>query len=591
MANDRFRPRDPARGPEAPDAVAPQSRPTPQPGTVAHLLWLQRTAGNRAVARSVEDGDYDPLGQQGREEDEARQISFDERDAEDAAFLRSFETRALELTHGLLDGSEEQMRADCERYGITRGAVDDEGLARTAQGLADAIAVLTTLYGELGAYEHSAEDAVGAEHEGEAFFEGEPHASSGGGGRAPPRAPPAELSVLIEGAERDYATLRAEGTAAYPVLALYAPAHLGAGAPGVAGLAAATPPEQAAMLSVHLSETLENIATVRGALADGDLEIWTLPRIVGLTKRAMGVAGDSREQQVLEDNIASVEADEALQDLAVGAIGVALGLAAAMSLGAGAPLAAAAFSTLGAGLTALEIVDEVQDYLVAEAAAGTDLEKANAIAAGEPDLIWLAIAVLAGLADVYVAAAAFRSLRGLARGAVTAVADRAAVGAADDAALDELEAVGRLRSEANDQLPGLGDELAAGAVREGAKAAGGHAGAAGVRVTARERLLEHLDMLGRRFRTWVRSGQVDRLDADLQTAEGFADEIRAGKWPTAEMAQLPQDELDELAERYLQAVGNKAEQAQVESMEVVPTVAGGSSRRTDLRGGLVLDTE
>jgi len=544
------------------------------------------------VARAVEDGDHDPLGQQGRDEDEARQTSFDEGDAEDAAFLRSFETRALELTNGLLDGSEARIRGERERYGIVDGTVDDEGLALAAQGLADAIGVLTTLYGELGTYDEGEDVAVGVDLEGEAFFEGEPH-SAGGAGRAPPRAPPAELHELIEGAERDYATLRAEGLAAYPVLALYAPAHLGKGAPRVAHLAAAAPPEQAAMLAVDLSEKLENIATVREALAHGDLQIWTLPRIVGLTRRAMDVADDSREQQALEANVASVQTDKLLQDLAVGAVGVALGLAAAMSLGAGLPLAAAGFSALGAGVTALEIADEVQDHLVAEAAAGTDFEKANAIAAGEPDLIWLAIAILAGLADVYVAAAAFRSLRGVARGAMASVADRAAAGSADDVALDELEAVGRLRSEGNDQLPGLGDELAAGAVREGAKAtaAGGRAGAAGVRVTARKRLLEHLDMLGRRFQAWVRSGQLERLDADLRTAERYADEIRAGKWPTPDLAQLPEDELDELAERYLQAVSNKADQAQVESMEVLPTVAGASSRKTDLRGGLVLDTE
>ena len=461
-----------------------------------------------------------------------------------------------------------------------------------AQGLADAIAVLTTLYGELGEYEQADAGAVGAELEGAPFFEGEPD-SGGGALSSPPPAPPAELHELIEGAERDYATIRAETVATYPVLSMYAPPDLGAGAPGVARLAAAAPPEQAAILSVDLSEKLENIATVREALADGDLEVWTLPRIVGLTRQELGVADDSREQEVLEAKIAGVQSDELLQDIAISAIGVALGLAAAMSLGTGAPLAAAGFSALGAGVTGLEIVDEVQDYLVAEAATGTDLEKANAIAAGEPDLIWLAIAVLAGLADVYVAAAAFRSLRGLARGAMAAVADRAAAGAADDAALEELEGVARLRSEANDQLPGLGDELAADAVREGAKAtvAGGRATEAGVRVTARERMLEQLDMLGRRFRTWVRSDQLDRLDADMQTAQRFADDIRAGRWPTPDMARLPQDELDELAEHYLQAVRNKVDQAQVGSMEVVRTIAGGSSRKTDLRGGIVLDLE
>ena len=55
--------------------------------------------------------------------------------------------------------------------------------------------------------------------------------------------------------------------------------------------------------------------------------------------------------------------------------------------------------------------EEIQDYRMAAAAHGTSFDKANAISQEAPDLLWLAIDVVAAVADVQAAAAAFKTLR------------------------------------------------------------------------------------------------------------------------------------------------------------------------------------
>ena len=77
---------------------------------------------------------------------------------------------------------------------------------------------------------------------------------------------------------------------------------------------------------------------------------------------------------------------------------------------------AAAGAVGAAGVSAYRAYDELKDAQLQDAAAGTALDKAQAISQDEPDYFWLAIDIVGAIADVVAAGAAFKALRGAMRG-------------------------------------------------------------------------------------------------------------------------------------------------------------------------------
>ena len=126
-------------------------------------------------------------------------------------------------------------------------------------------------------------------------------------------------------------------------------------------------------------------------------------------------------------------------------------------------------------MNAVLTAEHFQDYLLESAAAGTDFEKARAIAAGEPSLFWLAVDIVATILDVKAATDVFRRLLPLAESAVAAVpAAREAAAQFGDAVgdvADETPALQALREAGNDEMPGLGDTLVESALRAEQRAA------------------------------------------------------------------------------------------------------------------------
>ena len=72
---------------------------------------------------------------------------------------------------------------------------------------------------------------------------------------------------------------------------------------------------------------------------------------------------------------------------------------------------AAAGAIGAAGISAYHAYDELADASLQDAAAGTDFDKARAIAESEPDYFWLALDIVGAIADVGQAVQAFNALR------------------------------------------------------------------------------------------------------------------------------------------------------------------------------------
>ncbi|MPZ49079.1 MAG: hypothetical protein GEU75_07225 [Dehalococcoidia bacterium] len=486
--------------------VVPAGAGVQPPVSRVAAIGLQQTLGNRAtrrllrtrsdlipahgtatkVQRTPEDDEYDDLGQKGRAEDEARQTELDEQDAEDEAFIQAFELHARLNVINMLLGSYVMVQSERKRYGISMEAIEpdtmaapepagqiaaggeNEGLAAAAAQVADAVHALYALYAELeglavseaGSGEYDPLGQLGREEDEARHIV--PHAEAGSESMGE-----SSLEVLdrIEMAKLDYELTRAEAVQAYPILAMYAPELGGledSRTEGLSKLAQGPSPEARAVLAVDIAEKLDNIKTTREAIASGALDVWTLPRVVAMTKKQFKVASESHQDQVIENAMSDAVWDDILGSIALAALGIGFGLAAFVTGGGTAPLAAQAFAGLALGISAVLTVEEFQDYMIESAAAGTDFDKAKAIVAQEPAPIWLALAVISAVIDVI---DAVRVVGALAEAAFKAESSLARLRAAGDVleegdAADEVErALQALRDEGNVEMPGLGDTL------------------------------------------------------------------------------------------------------------------------------------
>ena len=276
-----------------------------------------------------------------------------QREAEEQAFLAGFEVQARVNVINLLMGSEALVHAERRRYGIPLPAVEadtmaapepkrqvaaggeNEGLAAAAAELAAAAERARALYPAPPAEERPAYDEEG-------FFEGVGAGATGAGpapGAAGPAPPdPEALEDAIAQAEQDYAVLRAERVSAYPILAMYAPADLAEPVHAdLSALAKGPSPAATALLAVDVAKRLRNITTTRTAVAEGTLDVWSLPRVVAITQKQFAGADGTRHAELIQRRVADAEWDEVLGDIALGVLGLALGLAAIGTGMAGAP--------------------------------------------------------------------------------------------------------------------------------------------------------------------------------------------------------------------------------------------------------------
>jgi len=363
-----------------------------------------------------------------------------------AHFLNEFEERARDTVRRLLTDSENRINAERIRYGIReirtesierrmtptgdRGpggmpirAEEDVTVVSRSYAMADSpeSTGLQAAAGELVTKRNEVERRVQAMRVRQMAHERtvrQPTGDRGPGGLpimedvtvVTDRAAHAAIDQEMREAESEYDGLRVRMEGRHPILATYA------GADGRAGLrrlaeSGGTPDSAAALYGV-IADRLANIERVRRELVPGGgVVVWKLPEILAMTRSEMGIADDSLRAFMVAAKVDQYEADHQLQQAAVGAIALGLGLLAAVPTGGSSLVAAgtAVAAVGGAGVSAYVVYAGVQNYLLESAATGTDSDRARAISQEDPSLFWLAVDIVGALVDAAAAVTAVRT--------------------------------------------------------------------------------------------------------------------------------------------------------------------------------------
>lgn len=479
----------PVRGPAVEGSRvegAPPSTALGAPGSARSLMYLQRSAGNRAVAGAltVQRGDppaataANPVtavtfegvlvtpGQAAQREslerlvnekgwDSARgwmtrfvnmdipvevQLTLTQRITAEAlqalrtsvsglwdtlsrerdTFLREFETRSVATAREVLAKSKQEILNQIKALGIkedtflgfkTGGYTMDAGQAAGLKGaIADLIAKRTVAETAASAY-------FKAKREAQAIFERNAIPSMAAAMPELVLSPELHARVNATKAEglrtaNEYDSLAADKQSTYPILATVTPGRDALAQ--LQDLAARKPDDLAAKLAFIANEKLDNIATVEGDIG-GRFSVWKEPRLRELTKRAMSTT--PWQGRVVEEKAAAAAAAERNTQLFMAAVAIGLGLIAAIPTAGASVGVAAAVTAAAVGSMAVSIYsayDKYQEYSLESAAQGTDFDKAKAISQGDPpEIFWLAVDVVAAIADVHAASAAFKTLKGI----------------------------------------------------------------------------------------------------------------------------------------------------------------------------------
>ena len=212
---------------------------------------------------------------------------------------------------------------------------------------------------------------------------------------------------------------------------------------GLQTLAAGGTHDAAQLIGVKIAETRGKIKQVRDEnKPGGDANPYKIPKIVALTKGRKSVADCSWQNKVVEDHIAGIHHDAAVIGIAIGLMQLALVLLA--------PATGGASLIVAAGLSTAVAVEHAKEYMLEEAMAGSDIDKARALSQDEPSLFWLAVDIVAAVADIGAGAAAAAKLINTWRTAANAVR---AVEAAKTA--EELAAARKAIAQALEHEPEL----------------------------------------------------------------------------------------------------------------------------------------
>lgn len=357
-------------------------------------------------------------------------------------FLAQFEHRALIATREILAASEARIVSEIAHYGLEAQragtmTVSPQGAAARHRIGQDARRRLTAAARELLARHTELVRAASA---------GRPLATVT---MAPPRHDDLEARrAHVRELQEAYARLRADREREFPILAAYTSRDDFEGLAQIASGAEAHPVE----LQDQLQRRLTAIETVHAALGV-DYSIWKQRQALDLTRRQLSIQAGTPEWRWIDERADEVQQADDRTQLAIGALAFALGILAAIPTGGSSLIAAgtAVAATGAAALSTLVTLEHIREYRLQSAAAGSDLDRALALARDEPSEFALALDVVGAIADIAAAGTAFRQLVRLVREVRVA-----AIGA---------ETVNALRAAGNRVRPGLGDSLVAQAQR------------------------------------------------------------------------------------------------------------------------------
>lgn len=254
---------------------------------------------------------------------------------------------------------------------------------------------------------------------------------------------PSELGNRRRAAEEEYAKLRQEKEAEFPILASYAKQggdlqdllEAGGGLGNVLG--------------EEMADKLDKIHATEEYIKDGTIALWDVPFIVEGARQKLKLDYGTMQWRIVQDKQAAhAQAKEEAKELkeALGILAFALGILAAIPTGGGSLAVAGAVAegtsfALGAGIA----IADLMEYQVQAAASGSDFDPARAISQENPSLFWLGFELVGAGLGAATALNRFRSLNGLWRQAVAG----------------ESAAAKALRAEGNLFKPGVGNRLVA----------------------------------------------------------------------------------------------------------------------------------
>lgn len=246
----------------------------------------------------------------------------------------------------------------------------------------------------------------------------------------PPAEPRAQLEALLQSldrlvtqAEEVHGELIVEKTERFAVLAGYKKVDGEKTNVDPGGLEKLAVGPVAGQIGPRIFEAKKNIATTLRKLGDKDLSIWKEPRLVQLTMPQMLVVPGSWRERAVEEEAADASRPS-WKDWALMAVTFALVALTFIPTGGGSALVGGIVIAAELGGLALDIYlisEQIEEYQLDKAKAGTDLDKAHAVSASEPTLFWLAVDIIATAVGLGLAAKTFKEINHARKMAMTAV--------------------------------------------------------------------------------------------------------------------------------------------------------------------------
>jgi hypothetical protein len=247
-----------------------------------------------------------------------------------------------------------------------------------------------------------------------------------GGPFWPPKPPGLEeTEANLKEEEQEYDGLAAELAGRYPIIGSFTKDKDDTS--GLRRLAAGPSQEAAQLIGTQIAETLRNIKRVRDEnTPDGEVNIYKLGKIVALTKARQSIADGSWQEKVIDEQVADAQETSILIDIALALLNLAL-----VAL---APATGGASLIVAAGLSTATAVIHAQEYMLEDAMAGSDVDKARALSQEDPSLFWLAVDIVGAVGDVGAGASAAAKLLRVWHSAAPAVRAVKAAGTAEEVA-------------------------------------------------------------------------------------------------------------------------------------------------------------
>jgi hypothetical protein len=306
--------------------------------------------------------------------------------------------RGKEIAFSMLEENSALVTAETNRYVASQSTPDgSRPNAGELDGLKAADARLAPLFNDLQ----------------QARAELTPEAPADGPGMKPPQWDPKELAELQEKVRVKREALEKAWQAAgatYPVL--LRPDYI----PGT--LASASDEQLEASTGLWLTKLHENINKARAAIDSEDVKVWELNGVPEMAYAGLGIAAGSPLRAAVAHHIEGKTSIKELLGAAVAALAVGAGLLAAMAAGpAGGAAAFALASSAVSGVAGIvQLIEDVKAFEGLTAAGDVSLDPAlRDLAKGEPDVLALALDILALGLDGATAAGAARGMIGAVR--------------------------------------------------------------------------------------------------------------------------------------------------------------------------------